>query len=159
MDENDPVTILLVDDDPGKLLSLQAVLESLGQRMVSVRSGTEALRKLLSEEVALILLDVNMPDMDGFEAAALIRKHPRSEHTPIIFLTAFPDDAFAARGYSLGAVDYILTPVVPEVLRTKVSVFVDLYRMARQIKQQADERVALAQEHAARAGGRARQSR
>jgi signal transduction histidine kinase len=88
--------------------------------------------------------------MDGFETAALIRQRKRSEHTPIIFLTAFSDDRFASRGYSLGAVDYILTPVVPEVLRAKVSVFVDLYHMSQQIHRQAEERVALAQEHAAR---------
>ncbi len=150
MDEQDPVTILLVDDDPGKTLAIQALLESLGQNLVAVNSGQEALRRILNEDFALILLDVNMPGMDGFETASLIRQHPRSEYTPIIFLTAFPDDTFATRGYSLGAVDYMLTPVVPEVLRTKVSVFVDLYRMTRQVKRQAEERVALAQEHAAR---------
>ena len=105
--------------------------------MVSVNSGGEALRRLLTDDFAVILLDVNMPDMDGFETAALIRQRKRSEHTPIIFLTAFPDDTYAVRGYSLGAVDYILTPVVPEVLRAKVSVFVDLYRMTQQVKQQA----------------------
>ncbi len=91
-----------------------------------------------------------MPDLDGFETADLIRQRKRSEHTPIIFLTAFPDDAYATRGYSLGAVDYILTPVVPTVLRTKVRVFVDLFRMTQQVKRQAEERVALANEHAAR---------
>ncbi|HEY1600525.1 MAG TPA: response regulator [Pirellulales bacterium] len=150
MDNQEKVKILLVDDDPGKILAVEAVLESLDETVLSVQSGTDALRKLLDDEFAVILLDVNMPAMDGFETASLIRQHPRSEHTPIIFLTAFPDDTFAARGYSLGAVDYILTPVVPEVLRSKVSVFVDLYRMTQQVKRQAAERVALAEEHAAR---------
>ena len=92
-----------------------------------------------------------MPGMDGFETATLIRGRKKSAHTPIIFLTAFADEMHAARGYSLGAVDYILTPAVPDVLRTKVKVFVDLFRMARQVKRQADERVALAGEQAARA--------
>ena len=148
--EQEKAKILVVDDVPDKLLAVQAVLESLGQTVVSVHSGPEALRHLLVDDFAVILLDVNMPGMDGFETAGFIRRHPRSEHTPIIFLTAFPDDTFAARGYSLGAVDYILTPFVPDVLRTKVSVFVDLYRMRQQVTRQAAQRVALAQEHAAR---------
>jgi signal transduction histidine kinase len=148
--ELEKAKILVVDDVPDKLLAIEAVLESLGQTVISVHSGAEALRHLLVDDFAVILLDVNMPGMDGFETAALIRQHPRSEHTPIIFLTAFPDDTFAARGYSLGAVDYILTPVVPDVLRTKVSVFVDLYRMTQQVTRQASERIALAQEHSAR---------
>ncbi|HZZ80995.1 MAG TPA: response regulator [Gemmataceae bacterium] len=150
MAELEKVKILVVDDKPDKLLALQAVLEELGQTVLSAHSGPEALRLLLTESFAVILLDVNMPGMDGFETAALIRQHPRCEHTPIIFITAFPDDAFAARGYSLGAVDFILTPVVPEILQTKVAVFVDLYRMSRQVEQQAAQRVTLAQEHAAR---------
>src|SRR3954468_4681538 len=150
MDSREKVKILLVDDVPDKLLALGVVLQELDQIVVSVNSGAEALRRLLTEDFAVILLDVNMPDMDGFETAALIRQRKQSEHTPIIFLTAFADDTHAHRGYSLGAVDYILTPVVPEVLRTKVSVFVDLYRMREQTKQQAEERVALAHEHAAR---------
>jgi signal transduction histidine kinase len=150
MGELEKVKILIVDDKPEKLLASQAVLEGLDQTVVLAHSGPEALRLLLTDKFAVILLDVNMPGMDGFETAALIRQHPRCEHTPIIFITAFPDDAFAARGYSLGAVDYILTPVVPEVLRTKVAVFVDLYRMSRQVEQQAAQQVTLAQEHAAR---------
>jgi signal transduction histidine kinase len=142
--------ILVVDDVPEKRVAIEAVLESLHQKLVLAASGEEALRRLLVDDFAVILLDVHMPGLDGFETAALIRQRKRSEHTPIIFLTAFPDDTYAERGYSLGAVDYILAPVVPEVLRTKVSVFVDLYQKTEQIKRQAEERVLLAQEHAAR---------
>ena len=107
------------------------MLEDLGQNIVRAYSGREALRHVLQQEFAVILLDVNMPGMDGFETAALIRQRKSSEHTPIIFITAFGDEMHAARGYSLGAVDYILTPVVPEVLRTKVAVFVDLFTQDR----------------------------
>jgi len=160
MIRQDEVRILVVDDVPDKLLSVQAVLETPGWTIVGVPSGEEALRRLLNDDFAVILLDVNMPGLDGFETAALIRSRKRSEHTPIIFLTAYPDDTFANRGYSLGAVDYILTPVVPEVIRAKVTVFVELYRMNLQVKRQADERVALAQEHAARvAAERANQAK
>src|SRR5262245_17903440 len=149
-DESIKAKILVVDDVPGKLLAIEAVLESLGQTVGSVGSGAEALRRLLSDDFAVILLDVNMPGLDGFETAELIRQRKRSEHTPIIFLTSSPDDAHAVRGYSLGAVDYILTPAPPEVLRAKVSVFVDLHHKTEQILRQADHRVLLAEEHAAR---------
>jgi two-component system, sensor histidine kinase len=142
--------ILIVDDVPGKLMAIAAVLESLDQIIVTVTSGAEALRRLLTDDFAVILLDVNMPGLDGFETAELIRQRQRSEHTPIIFLTAFPDDTYAEKGYSIGAVDYILTPASPEVLRSKVAVFVDLYHKTEQIKRAADHRVQLAQEHAAR---------
>jgi signal transduction histidine kinase len=150
MQADDKAKILIVDDVPEKVLSLEVILEDLHQTLVSVSSGEDALRKLLEDDFAVILLDVNMPGMDGFETASLIRQRKRSEHTPIIFLTALPDETHATRGYSLGAVDYILTPVMPEVLRTKVAVFVDLYRMSQLEKRRADERVALAHEHAAR---------
>jgi signal transduction histidine kinase len=150
MHEPDKAKILVVDDVPEKLLAIQVILEDLHQTVVAVGSGAEALRRLLNDDFAVILLDVNMPDLDGFETAALIRQSRRHEHTPIIFLTAFADDTHAIRGYSLGAVDYILTPVVPDVLRTKVSVFVDMFRMNQEIRRQAHERVALAEEHAAR---------
>src|SRR5215475_13982519 len=150
MGPEEQVKILIVDDVPEKRLAVEVVLQDLGQQIVSVGSGPEAIRKILNDDFAVILLDVNMPDLDGFETAELIRQRKRHEHTPIIFLTAFPDDAYAARGYSLGAVDYILTPVVPDVLRTKVRVFVDLFRMTQQVKRQAEERIALAHEHAAR---------
>ncbi len=115
------------------------------------RSGREALRHLLDKEFAVILLDVQMPDMDGLETAAMIRSRRQTAHTPIIFITAFSDEMHTAQGYSLGAVDYILTPVVPEILRTKVGVFVDLYKKTRQVKRQAEEHVALARAQAARA--------
>jgi signal transduction histidine kinase len=150
MTSEDKAKILIVDDVPGKLMAIAAVLESLDQTIVAVSSGAEALRRLLSDDFAVILLDVNMPGLDGFETAALIRQRKRSEHTPIIFLTAFPDDTYAEKGYSLGAVDYILTPAAPEVLRSKVAVFVELYHKNEQVKRQADQRVLLAQEHAAR---------
>jgi signal transduction histidine kinase len=150
MELDEKPKILIVDDVPEKLLALEVILEELHQVVVPARSGGEALRRLLVDDFAVILLDVQMPEMDGFETAALIRQRQRSEHTPIIFLTAFPDETHATRGYSLGAVDYILTPVIPDVLRTKVSVFVDLFRMTQLAKRQADERVALAHEHAAR---------
>src|SRR6266852_3990175 len=147
----DRVNILVVDDRPAKLIAMEALLADLGVNVVCVGSGADALRQLLEREFALILLDVNMPDMDGFEAAALIRQRPRLQHIPIIFMTAGSDDTHALQGYSLGAVDYILTPVVPEVLRTKVKVFVELFKMTEQLKRQAEERVALARAQAARA--------
>ena len=109
------VDILVVDDNPNQLATLQAILAELGANVVCVRSGRDALRALLNRDFAAILLDVNMPIMDGFETAKLIRQRPRSEHTPILFVTAYGDEIHEARGYSLGAVDYITTPVVPEV--------------------------------------------
>src|SRR5438067_5678606 len=145
------VNVLLVDDNPEKLLALEAVLEDLHQNIVRAYSGREALRAVLNHEFAVILLDVNMPGMDGFETATLIRQRKRSQHTPIIFITAFHDDVHTARGYSLGAVDYILSPVVPDILRTKVRVFVDLFKMTARVKRQAEEHVALIREQAARA--------
>jgi CheY-like chemotaxis protein len=151
MPESDKVDILIVDDLPDKLLVLESVLAELDENVVIAQSGPEALRRVLERDFAVILLDVNMPGMDGFETAAMIRSRKRSAHVPIIFLTAFADEMHTARGYSLGAVDYILSPVVPVILRTKVKVFVDLFRMARQVKQQAEERVALEREQAARA--------
>src|SRR5881392_873346 len=146
----DKTNILLVDDLPEKLLVLSSVLEELDQNIITARSGEEALRRVLEQEFAVILLDVNMPGMDGLETAAMIRRRRKSAHTPIIFITAFADEMHTAQGYSLGAVDYILSPVVPEVLRTKVKVFVELFRMAQQVRRQADEQVALAHEQAAR---------
>src|SRR2546427_8681616 len=137
-DATDRTSILIVDDSPEKIVALESILDELGQDIVKARSGRDALRRLLAQDFAEILLDVRMPAMDGFETAALIRQRARSEHTPIIFVTAFPDETHVARGYSLKAVDYIFTPVVPEVLRTKVSVFVDLYRMTAQVTRQAD---------------------
>ncbi|HEX8916430.1 MAG TPA: response regulator [Humisphaera sp.] len=133
--------ILIVDDRPDKLLALEAVLEELGQEIVRAFSGREALRQVLAQDFAVILLDVNMPDMDGFETASLIRQRKSSEHTPIIFVTAFGDEMHASRGYQLGAVDYILAPVLPEVLRTKVGVFVELYAKTAQVRRQTESLV------------------
>jgi signal transduction histidine kinase/DNA-binding response OmpR family regulator len=146
----DKINILIVDDLPEKLLVLESVLEELGENVIAARSGPEALRRVMESNFAVILLDVNMPDMDGYETAALIRRRPKSSHTPIIFITAYADEVHTAHGYELGAVDFILAPVVPEILRTKVKVFVDLFRMTQQIKRQAEEQVALAREQAAR---------
>lgn len=128
-----PADILIVDDLEEKHVAYRASLEELNQNVVTVTSGAEALRLLLERDFAVILLDVNMPDMCGHETAALIRKRRKSRHTPIIFITAFADDVQAAEGYALGAVDYILSPVVPEVLRAKVKVFVDLYQMRSEL--------------------------
>jgi PAS domain S-box-containing protein len=133
-------SILIVDDRPDKLLALEAVLTSLGQNLVQAKSGKEALRHLLKQDFAVILLDVSMPSMDGFETAALIRQRSRSEHTPIIFVTSIGNsENHISRGYSLGAVDYLLTPIVPEVLRAKVSVFVELHRQTELGKIQAEQ--------------------
>jgi CheY-like chemotaxis protein len=130
--------ILLVDDRAENLVALEAILGSLNQTLVPARSGDAALKALLSDEFAVILLDVLMPGMDGFETAALIKRWPKTRDVPIIFLTALnaePDYAF--RSYSAGAVDYIAKPFDPWVLRAKVSVFVDLYTKNRQLRDQA----------------------
>lgn len=131
--------ILIVDDLEEKHLAYRASLEELGQNIVTATSGAEALRLLLERDFAVILLDVNMPDMCGHETAALIRKRRKSRHTPIIFITAFADDVQAAEGYALGAVDYILSPVVPEILRAKVKVFIDLHQMRSELAQSNTE--------------------
>ncbi len=134
-----PVNVLLVDDQPGNLLAMQAILEGLAVNMVTAGSGLEALRCLLRQDFALILLDVQMPGMDGFETAQLIRKRKLSEATPIIFLTAFETtDVQMLKGYAVGAVDYLCKPIVPTVLRSKVAVFVDIFQKTEQVKQQAE---------------------
>ena len=135
---NEKASILLVDDSPEKLLALETALEDLGQKLVRALSGREALRHLLHQEFAVIILDVNMPGMDGFETADLIRQRKSFDQTPIIFVTAFTDEIHAARGYKLGAVDFISQPVIPDVLRTKVSVFVELFQKNRQVRRQAE---------------------
>ncbi|HEY4233180.1 MAG TPA: response regulator [Lacipirellulaceae bacterium] len=150
MKTSQAVNILVVDDVPEKALAIEATLSDLGQNIVKAGSGREALRCLLKDDFAVILLDVNMPEMDGFETAALIRQRKRSELTPIIFVTAFNDDSHVAKGYSLGAVDFISAPAEPDVLRTKVGVFVDLYQKTETIRQQAAHRVQLAREQSAR---------
>jgi PAS domain S-box-containing protein len=137
---DDKVSILLVDDRPDKLIVLEAILAELGQTLVKAQSGKEALKHVLNQDFAVILLDVNMPGMDGFETATMIRQRKSSETTPIIFFTAQDDEKYVSRSYSLGAVDYIRTPIDPEILRTKVKVFVDLYKKTARMQRQAEER-------------------
>ncbi|MFI4970288.1 MAG: response regulator [Lysobacterales bacterium] len=141
-----PVNVLLVDDTPARLLTYRAILEPLGENLIEANSGTEALRQLMASECALILLDVNMPGMDGFETADLIHQHPRFERTPIIFVTAVNvSDLDRVRGYKLGAVDYVLVPIMEEILRSKVAVLCELYRKRRDL-QAAYEQLAAANE-------------
>jgi two-component system sensor histidine kinase/response regulator len=134
------INILLVDDVASKALALESLLSDLGARIVKASSGTEALRLLLRQEFAVILLDVQMPVMDGFETAMLIRQRKCSESTPIIFVTSIhTHENHVARGYSLGAVDYLFTPIVPEVLKAKVSVFIELSRKSKLLQKQTKE--------------------
>ena len=132
-------SILLVDDREENLLALEAILEPLGHRLVSVTSGADALKELLLDDFACILLDVQMPELDGFELATLIKQRKRSQHIPIIFVTALSkEDKHVYRGYSAGAVDYIFKPIDPDVLRSKVAVFVELWEKNRQLREQAE---------------------
>ena len=133
------VKLLLVDDDPNNLLALQAVLEPLDQELMLASSGTDALRLCLDNDFAAILLDVSMPGMDGFEAAELIRARNRSRHTPMLFLTAYRSDEQLFRGYHLGAVDFLFKPIVPEILQSKVAVFVKLSQHQQLLRVQAEE--------------------
>jgi signal transduction histidine kinase len=136
MGVNDRVNILLVDDQPARLLTYQSILNDLGQNLVLAHSGTEALDKLMRDEFAVVLLDVSMPGMDGFEAAELIHAHPRFEKTPIIFVTGIHvSELDRLRGYKAGAVDYVAIPVVPEILRSKVAVLVELYCKRREMRE------------------------
>src|ERR1700723_3794031 len=136
MTERERVNILLVDDQQSKLLSHEAILAEIGENLLKASSARQAFEYLLRHEIALVLIDVCMPDLDGFELAAMIREHPRYQATAIIFVSAvmmtYPDQL---RGYQLGGVDYVPVPVVPELLRAKVKVFVDLYRKTRQLEQ------------------------
>lgn len=135
---DEPVNILLVDDQPANLVALEAMLQPLGQNLVLAHSGRAALKQLLAQDFAAVLLDVKMPSMDGFETAALIRERERSRHTPIIFLTAAdPTQTSALRGYAVGAVDYLIKPVVPEFVRSKVAVFVELAKKNAELERQA----------------------
>ncbi|HEY0158456.1 MAG TPA: response regulator, partial [Thermoanaerobaculia bacterium] len=137
---DDRVNILLVDDQPNNLLALESILGDTGENLVTAQSGSAALRELLHMDFAVILLDVQMPDLDGFETATLIRQRDRSKDTPIIFLTALSrSETNVFRGYELGAVDYIFKPFHPEILRSKVAVFVELFRQREAFKQQAHE--------------------
>ncbi len=135
MTEQDKVNILLVDDQPAKLLSYEAILHDLGENLVKASSGREALEHLLKSDIAVILVDVCMPDLDGFQLAAMIREHPRFQKTAMIFVSAIHlSDLDRLRGYEMGAVDYVPVPVVPEVLRAKVKVFAELYRKTQQLE-------------------------
>ena len=136
MDNDGKVSILLVDDQPSRLLTYESVLSGFGWNLVSARSGLEALDKLMRREFAVVLLDVSMPDMDGFEAARLIHEHPRFEKTPIIFVTGVHvSELDHLTGYKVGAVDYVSIPVVPEILRSKVAVLVELYSKRRELRE------------------------
>jgi len=141
-DDNAPLpkaNILLVDDQPANLLALQAMLEDLGQNLVQARSGEEALRHLLHDDFAVILLDVRMPGLDGYQTARLIRGRDRSRYTPIIFLTAYETpDLPVATAYALGAVDYLVKPLVPEIIRAKVSGFVELFQKTELVRLQGE---------------------
>ncbi|HKR94468.1 MAG TPA: ATP-binding protein [Candidatus Angelobacter sp.] len=135
MNANDKVNILMVDDQPAKLLSYEAILGELGENLIKALSGREALEILLKTDVAVVLMDVSMPEMDGFEMAEIIRQHPRFQKTAIIFISAVHlTDLDKLKGYQRGAVDYISVPVVPEVLRAKVSVFAELHRKRRELE-------------------------
>jgi signal transduction histidine kinase len=135
MTDGEKVNILLVDDQPAKLLSYEAILSELGENLVKAGSAREALEQLLRREIAVILTDVSMPELDGFELAEMIREHPRYQRTAIIFVSAIHmSDLDRLRGYAAGAVDYLPVPVVPELLRAKVKVFADLYRKTRQLE-------------------------
>ena len=139
MQPGQKVKILLVDDQPNNLLALEAVLTDPKYSLVKAHSGQEALRHLLREDFALILLDVMMPGMDGFETAELIRRRERTRYTPIIFVTAIGrSDAHVARGYSAGAVDYLFKPLVPEILKSKVAAFVELFEKNEEVKRQGE---------------------
>jgi signal transduction histidine kinase len=132
MNERRRVNILMVDDQPGKLLSYEAILIELGENLIKAHSGREALDQLLKNEIAVVLMDVSMPELDGFELADMIRQHPRFQETAIIFISAVHlTDLDRLKAYQRGAVDYISVPIVPELLRAKVTVFADLYRKTR----------------------------
>jgi signal transduction histidine kinase len=133
MDEK--INILMVDDQPGKLLSYEAMLGELGENLIKAQSGMEALEHLLKTDIALVLMDVSMPGMDGFETAQMIHEHPRFQNTPIVFVSGIHvTDLDRVKGYRHGAVDYVSVPVVPELLRAKVKVFVELRRKTQQLE-------------------------
>jgi signal transduction histidine kinase len=158
MSTSDTVNILMVDDQPAKLLSYEAILSSLGENLIKATSGREALEHLLRTDIAIVLMDVSMPEIDGFELAAMIRQHPRYQKTAIIFVSAVHlTDLDRLKGYEAGAVDYIPVPVIPEILRAKVSVFAELYRktrqmegMNRELERRVEERTAELEAYAAR---------
>src|SRR6185437_4930247 len=136
MDADDQVNVLLVDDQPAKLLSYEVMLGDLGENLVKVSSARDALEYLLKNDVAVILVDVCMPELDGFELVRMIREHPRYQHVSVIFISAIHvSETDYLRGYDAGAVDYVPVPVVPEVLRAKVKVFAELYRKTRMLEE------------------------
>lgn len=135
MAETEKINILLVDDQPAKLMTYEVVLEVLGETLIKASSAREALERLLRFDVAVVLMDVSMPDLDGFQLASMIRDHPRYRETAIIFVSAIHlTEADYVRGYQMGAVDYVSAPVIPEILRAKVKVFVDLHRKTKQLE-------------------------
>src|ERR1700723_4821755 len=134
MREQEKVNILMVDDQPGKLITYEAILGELNENLIKARSGKEALDHLLKTDIAVVLMDVSMPELDGFELADMIRQHPRFQKIAIIFISAVHlTDLDRLQGYQRGAMDYISVPVVPELLRAKVSVFAELHRKAREL--------------------------
>src|SRR6202041_960630 len=135
MNEQEKVKILMVDDQPAKLLSYEVILKELNEELLKAHSGREALDQLLKNDIAVVLMDVSMPDLDGFELAEMIRQHPRFQKTAIIFISAVHlTDMDRIKGYQRGAADYISVPIIPELLRAKVSVFADLHRKSRQLE-------------------------
>src|SRR6266567_9252028 len=138
MSATEKVNVLLVDDRRENLLALEGILKGLNENLVKAGSGAEALKYLLRNEVAVVLLDVEMPDMDGFQTATLIREREKTRHTPIIFLTAISkSDIHVSQGYSLGGVDYIFKPFVPDVLKSKVGAFVEMYKQREEVQRQS----------------------
>src|SRR5271170_2596457 len=134
------VNILMVDDQPAKLLSYEVMLAELGENLIKATSAKQALEVLLKTDVAVVLMDVSMPELDGFELAAMIRQHPRFQKTAIIFISAVHlSDLDRLKGYERGAVDYISVPIIPDLLRAKVSVFAELHRRARQLESLNEE--------------------
>jgi len=162
MRPHEPVNILLVDDQPAKLMSYEAILAPLGERLIQASSGREALEHLLKDEIAVVLIDVCMPDIDGFELATMIRDHPRHQRTAIIFVSAvLLTDIDRLRGFECGAVDYVGVPVEPEILRARVSVFADLHRKTRQLEalnEELEQRVGERTQELTEAAARLRES-
>ncbi len=144
-DDSEKVNILMVDDQPSKLLSYEVILEELGENLIKATSANEALEHLLKKDIGIVLTDVSMPDIDGFDLAEMIRQHPRFQRTAIIFISGVHlTDVDRVKGYRQGAVDYITVPVIPELLRAKVSIFAELHRKRRQLEQlnqQLEQRV------------------
>src|SRR5439155_6509559 len=162
MATSEPVNILLVDDQPGKLMSFEAILAPLGERLIKASSGREALERLLKTDMAVVLIDVCMPDLDGFELATLIREHPRHQRTAIIFVSAVHlTEIDRLHGFECGGVDYVSVPVEPEILRARVGVFADLYRKTKQLEwlnRELERRVAERTSELTEAASRLRES-